>query len=221
MTNRASLPTLPSYARWPCPDPRAATPHVAARLINAFKSIAKRDVGRMVEESLIDCHSYERAVTLATREAILPLEFTKPDRRDLDDAVFELLGVESPSDRAQLVDRLYTETTKHYRDVRVTEIQKMEDRRTGGKTKFATTDHAADAWDALDLTDLTPLPEWVNAHAAGECEVVSISTERPVHLAGGGMFDNETVYFGKSRRKYFTSNLVPKRNWSPEWQHLA
>mgnify|MGYP001037343977 CR=1 FL=1 len=62
----------------------------------------------------------------------LPEELKQPDRRILDDAVFELLGVTGAKERSDLVDRLYEETTRHFRDVRITEIQKMEDRRTGG-----------------------------------------------------------------------------------------
>jgi len=77
----------------------------------------------------------------------------------------------------------------------------MEDRRTGGSTRFVAADHAADAWDALDLTDLAPLAEWVKANATGDCEVVNIPSERPVHLSdGAALYDNETVYFGKAHR---------------------
>src|SRR5204863_5064227 len=76
------------------------------------------------------------------------------------------------------------------------------DRRTGGSTRFAVTDHAADAWDALDLTDLTPLAEWVKAHATGDCELINIPSERPAYLPNGDLYDNETVYFGKGRRQH-------------------
>ena len=55
---------------------------------------------------------------------------------------------------------------------------------------------------ALELPDLVPLAEWVAAHATGDCEVVNIPSERPVHLDRGSMFDKETVYFGKARREY-------------------
>ncbi|MCY2988553.1 MAG: N-6 DNA methylase [Planctomycetota bacterium] len=184
------------------PDPRGIDTKIAKRLTVSFKSLCKRDIGRMVEDALIDCHTYERALELAKRPITLPDELTQPDRRILDDAVFELLGVTDAKERSSLIDRLYKETTRHFRDVRVTEIQKMEDRRTGGSTKFAIADHTADAWDALDLTDLVPLAEWVAAHATGDCEVVNLPTERPVYLPRGAMFDNETVYFGKARREY-------------------
>ncbi len=183
------------------PDPRCATPNVASRVLDALKRMGKRDIGRMVENSLMECHTYERALKLANGPITLPHEFTQEDRRDLDDAVFELLGVTDASERSDLIDRLYEETTWHFRDVRVTEIQKMEDRRSGGSTRFATADHAADAWDALDLTDLTPLAEWVKAHATGDCEVVNIPSERPVYLTDNGLYDNETVYFGKGQHR--------------------
>jgi methylase of polypeptide subunit release factors len=184
------------------PDPHVISKPLAKKLKDAFKSLCKRTVGDLCEQALKDCHSYDRALELAKRKVTLPDELKQPDRRKLDDAVFELLGVSDPKERAALIDRLYEETTLHFRDVRVTEIQKMEDRRSGGSTKFVAADQAADAWDALDLTDLTPLAEWVAAHAIGDCEVVNIPSERPVHLAQDALFDTETVYFGKARRQH-------------------
>ncbi|MEX0776983.1 MAG: N-6 DNA methylase [Phycisphaeraceae bacterium] len=184
------------------PDPRNLSDSLAGRLSDAFKSMCKREIGPMVEEALKDCHSYDRALELASRPSTLPHELTQPDRRELDDAVFELLGVADAAERSALIDRLYEAVTLHFRDIRVTEIQKMEDRRGGSAGKFSVTDHAADAWDALDLVDLTPLAEWVKAHAKGECEEIEIPAERPVHVDASGMFDAETVYFGKSRRKH-------------------
>jgi hypothetical protein len=159
----------------------------------------------MVEEALRDCHSYDRAMDLASRPIVLPDELQQPDRRALDDAVFELLGVSDAAERGTLIDRLYDETARHFRAIRVTEIQKMEDRREGGSTKFATADHAADAWDALDLTDLTPLAEWVKDNATGPASLADIPGERPVHLATSAMFDMETVYFGKNRREHIVA----------------
>jgi len=113
--------------------------------------------------------------------------------------------VTEATERATLIDRLYEETARHFRAIRVTEIQKMEDRREGGTTKFAVADHAADAWDALDLTDLAPLAEWVKTNATGACSQADIPAERPVYLAVGAMFDMETVYFGKSRGEHIVA----------------
>jgi methylase of polypeptide subunit release factors len=185
-----------------CPDPRGIPNALTARLSNALKSMCKREVGHMVEESLKDCHSYKRAKELATRVVTLPDELQQADRRKLDDAVFELLGVTDAAERDHLIDRLYEDVALHFRDIRVTEIQKMEDRRGGGAGKFSITDHAADVWDALDLDDLTPLAEWVEANAEGDCDQIYIPSERPVHLETNGMFDTETIYFGKIHRQH-------------------
>lgn len=186
------------------PDPRGISKKILERLAGALKAICQRSVSGLVEDSLKNCHTYERARELAKRPITLPDELKREDRRGLDDAVFELLGVTDPKERSRLIDRLYEETTRHFRDVRVMEIQKMEDRRSGGSTKFAIADHAADAWDALDLVDVVPLAEWVANHATGECELINIPSDRPVFHETGGMFDNETVYFGNKRREYMT-----------------
>ena len=185
------------------PDPRRADNAMVKRFGSAMKTMYKRKIGGLVEEALMDCHSYRRALELAEKPVTLSEELQQKDRRNLDDAVFELLGVGDLAEREHLIDRLYEETALHFRAIRVTEIQKMEDRRSGGSTKFAAADHAADAWDALNLTDLTPLAEWVKAHASDNCEVVNIPSERPVHLIDNAMFDTETVYFGKGRRQHF------------------
>jgi hypothetical protein len=184
------------------PDPRRAPKRAARRVVKAFKKLCEREIGGLVEESLRECHTYQRALELAKRPITLPDELQRSDRRELDDAVFELLGLTDVEKRSPWICRLYEQTVLHFRDVRVTEIQKMEDRRSGGSTRFAIDDQAADAWDALELPNLVPLAEWVAAHATGDCEVVSIPAERPVHLARSAIFDNETVYFGKSRREY-------------------
>ncbi len=190
------------------PDPRGASDEVASRLESAFKSLCKRKVGGLVEEALMDCHSYERALELANRPITLPRELTQADRRELDDAVLELIGITDPRDRTATIDWLYEETVNHFRDVRKTEIQKMQDRRGSGSTRFAIADYAADAWDALEWTDIVPLAEWVAAEATGACEVVSIPTARPVSRSAAIMFDNETVYFGKVRSVHVICQCV-------------
>jgi len=155
-----------------------------------------------VDESFMDCHSYERALELAARPLALSEELRQPDRRELDDAVFELLGVKSTTERKSLVDRLHAETASHFRAIRVTEIQKLEDRAHGGGSRFSAAEQAADAWDALDLQDLAPLADWVRNHATGPTREIAIPSDRPVDLAVNSMFDHETVYFGKRRQEH-------------------
>ncbi len=90
--------------------------------------MGKREVGRLVEEQLMDCHTPERARRLAAGPLVLSNELRQPDRRELDDAVLQLLGVSDPTERDELIDRLYEATARHFRDIRVVEIEKMEQR---------------------------------------------------------------------------------------------
>ncbi|MGH9599947.1 MAG: HsdM family class I SAM-dependent methyltransferase [Terracidiphilus sp.] len=184
------------------PDPRRASEDVAKRLTDALRTMKKRNVGGMVEESLMECHSYRRALELASRPIALSEELRQGDRRQLDDAVFELLGVESAQERRAMVDRLYDETAAHFRAIRVTEIQKTEDRRRSGGQRFTAGEQAADAWDALDISDLTPLSDWARNNATAPVQEIAIPDERPVYLGEGSMFDHEVVYFGKRRQEH-------------------
>ena len=92
----------------------------------------------------------------------LPLELQQEDRRKLDDAVFELFGVQNPRRRKDLIDRLYREVASHFRSIRIVEVQKMEQRRHGGgKDDVSQTELAVDAWNHADGEFQEPLPTWV------------------------------------------------------------
>jgi hypothetical protein len=155
-----------------------------------------------VEEELMDCHSPERARRIAGGPTTLATELQQPDRRELDDAVFELLGVGDPARRKDLVARLYEETARHFRHIRVVEIQKMEQRAKTAARKFSADDLAQDLWDAAELQDLAPIAEWL-AKQPELSAAVDIPEARPASLyAAPNMFDNETVYFGRDRKTH-------------------
>ena len=181
------------------PDPRSVSADVAKRLADALERMSKRKVGRLVEEQLMDCHTVERARRIATGPLVLSHELQQADRRDLDDAVFELLGVPDPQERADLVGRLYEATARHFRDIRVVEIEKMQQRAKSNNGRFSVHDLAADIWDAAELEDATPLAEWVSQRPESNSLVI-IPEERPAVLSPSPMFDPNTVYFGKGRR---------------------
>lgn len=120
----------------------------------------------------------------------------------LDDATFEMLGVTDPSRRKQLVDQLHIETAFHLRNMRVIEIQKMEQRRKSANRHFSTDELSADLWDAAELDDLTPLRQWL-AHQPSATAAAIIPDAQPAYLSNHAkMFDNNTVYFGKERKDY-------------------
>ena len=127
-------------------------------------------------------------------------ELKEPDRRALDEATFELLGVTDPKRRKELVDQLHIETALHFRQIRVVEIQKMEQRRKSGTRHFSTDELSADLWDAAELEDLTPLREWLAQQPLATAGAI-IPKPSPAYLSDHAkMFDNSTVYFGKERK---------------------
>ena len=143
--------------------------------------MGKRDVGRLIEEQLMDCHTPD-ARKLAAGPLVLANELQQPDRRDLDDAVLELLGVSDPKERDELIGRLYEATAKHFRDIRVVEIEKMEQRAKSDNKRFSVHDLAADIWDAAELEDATPLAEWL-----GQCPESDALVIIPEESPGGAV----------------------------------
>lgn len=182
------------------PDSRKAGETVARRLSAAFKDVAQRPSGRMVEEQLMECHSPERAEAIARGPLVLPDELRQPDRRKLDDAVFELLGVSDPKRRAQLVDRLYETTALHFRNIRVVEIQKMEQRSKSKGRRLTVAELASDAWDAVYYKDSEPLSRWIGAWPEPRVVFTIPTSGEPRLVDNNSMFDRETVFFGKDRQ---------------------
>ena len=181
------------------PNPMLASSSVAARLASAFASMCERSVGDLVEEQLMDCHTPERARKLAAGPLVLSHELQQSDRRDLDDAVFELLGVADPKERAELIGRLYEATARHFRDIRVVEIDKMEQRAKSGSRRLSVNDPAADIWDAAELEDVTTLAEWIEQQPESDSSAI-IPEERPVTITKDVMFSPNTVFFEHRRR---------------------
>lgn len=148
------------------PDPRNVPNTIAKRLCDAFEELCQRNTGAMVEEAFMECRSYERAETMAASPIELPQELRQADRRRLDLAVFELLGVADASERERLVDELYNETARHFREIRLGEIQKQEQRAKSEGREFRTDELAADLWDSLSADEKQPLAAWLASQIA-------------------------------------------------------
>ena len=106
-----------------------------------------------------------------------------------------------PKERDELLGRLYEATARHFREIRVVEIEKMEQRGKSNGKRFSLHDLAADIWDAAELEDATPLAEWIGQQPESDSLVV-ILEERPVGLSNDVMFSPNTVYFGKARKSH-------------------
>jgi len=182
------------------PDSRGIADGIVHKLECAFQQLTMRPIGRLVEDQLMNCHSPERARKIAEGPIVLPEELQKQDRRALDDAVFELIGIGTPDRRKQMVNRLYEETARHFRQIRVVEIQKMEQRSAAGGRRFGADELDADAWDAMEADDVRPLREWLSEQKVGK-KTITIPDGGMAYLASAqDMFDACVVSFGKDRK---------------------
>ena len=117
------------------PDIRRADPETAARAVAACRQMTGRDSLR---------HLYE--------------EFELEDRRELDDATLQMLGIEDPETRTYLRERLYQDITDLQKSTRDREIIAQQDRRRSSRTTTSSPQDIADElWsehqDALDLLE--------------------------------------------------------------------
>lgn len=182
------------------PDPRCTNSAISKGILEAFRSMRKRSIGQFVAEDLMNCHSTERARELS-HLGDFPDEFNREDRRQLDDYVFQLLGVKSESRRDNLRQSLYKEAAEYFRRIRITEIEKMEQRSgSGGATRYTVEELASDIWDALEESLRPSFVEWWTKQIKTG-KNVTIPLERPAFLASEQhMFDSQRVYFGKDRK---------------------
>ena len=178
------------------PSPVGVSDDLARRLESALNKISQREVTHLVEEKLLDCHTEAEMRRLQGSPLELPIELQQPDRRELDELVFELLGVESPERRIELVDRLYHETILYYREQRVQDIQSTINRgKRSGTRHISPVELAADAWNELDPELQKPLSVWLEQHAVN-AKTVNIP-DGPVRLPEAAHFwDANTVFFG-------------------------
>jgi hypothetical protein len=124
----------------PVPDPRLITPEVRLRLVAAIERLMQRP-------------------TLS----IYPMgsELEQADRVELDDAVFEALGVTDPDERRRWRERVYDELKRLYKRKRELEEIAMRNRiRAGRKSRTASARTLAkEIWREFDKTHLRRFPQ--------------------------------------------------------------
>jgi len=181
------------------PDPRGASANLVKRLAEALESMSHRDVTHLVEDALLQCHSSEAMREILCEPPELPEELRQSDRRELDDCVFELIGVKDKQRRKQLVDELYIETTNYYRYQRTQDIQAMEDRAGRSTHRFGPQDLASGIWDSLsDAERAQPISDWLKSFSH-EREVLEVPEGEPAALGPTDMFNPKAVIFTSGR----------------------
>ena len=181
------------------PDIRQASPEAAARAIAACKMMSQRDARRFLYE-----------------------EFALDDRRELDDATLEILGIEDAAERAALRGRIYQDVTNLQQAIREREIIAQRDRRRANRKSVSTPQDIADElWaDHESGLDLLQFPEDFVTRSnegdvfdllSGEVEVGTAMIETGILLSVGtirvGGRDGEVIDVGSISRARFLEAL--------------
>jgi hypothetical protein len=191
------------------PDLRGISRELADRMLTALKKMAKREITHLVDNAMLQCHSSEHMRELLTRPPELPQELKQADRRDLDDAVLELLGIEDVRERQSLLDELYEVTVQYYRYQRTQDIQAMENRAAAGGRRFTALDLAAGIWDSLpDSFKMPTIEDWLNT-LTGPVEECEIPDGKAKAHGADHLFDPAAVVFasGKDRKEVNYRNV--------------
>ena len=119
------------------PDIRKASPYAVNRAIDACEQISRRDALRYLHK-----------------------EFSLEDRRELDDATLEILGIENPDERMTLRDRLYRDVTDLQKAIRERELVAQRDRRRSQRATSSPQVIAEELWAEHETTlNLLQFPE--------------------------------------------------------------
>jgi hypothetical protein len=193
------------------PDPRGVSAELAERFDKALKKMMRRNVTHLVEEALLQCHSEEAMREILLKEAELPAELRQEDRRELDDCVFELIGVTSKSERKKMVDELYRVTTEYYRYQRTQDIQAMENRAGNNTRRFDAQDLAGSIWQSLPEGEQGPaVADWIKS-AYPKAEAVEIPEGKPTALGASDMFDPNGVVFKGNKEAHHVRYASPEQ----------
>lgn len=184
------------------PDPRKIRPELAHRISKALKAMTGRKVTHLVEEALLECHSEEAMRIILQKPIVLPKELQQEDRRELDDCVFQLLGVVNPRARARLLDELYLETAKYYRYQRTQDIQAMENRAGNNGRRLGPAELAESIWVSLDVSERgVPVADWLRSMYE-ETETIEVPEGVPRPLGASDMFNPSTVIFNEGKHTF-------------------
>jgi hypothetical protein len=144
----------------PVPDPRGTNPRVLRRLEKALDAIGNRQIQPFLEMAFADCKSYKQALVMEGSPVELPGELIAADRRELDDAALELIGIGDAQERASMRERLYSEVALFYRQVRLLELQAIENKKRANKGGVVSArDVAQEIFDALEPAQVRRFPD--------------------------------------------------------------
>lgn len=193
------------------PDPRKITRAVADRMAQALQKMGTRAVTHMVQESMMRCHTEDLMREILARPVELSKELQQADRRDLDDAVFEMIGIKNKRDRTRLLEELYAQTAGYYRHQRTLEIQGMRNRANANRKQMSPRDLAASVWDSLTPEERgEPIADWIRTHWSA-LVTVKIPDGKPATRGADDMFSPASVSFKQGAKTIEQTYASPEQ----------
>ena len=103
---------------------------VLNKIVKAFQQIQSREAYSFISERRLRKMAYTQAGKAAELENLSDLcELDMKDRRELDDAIFEMLGVSSEGKRQKLIDQMYSYIRDHFERTRQKEEMAIENKK--------------------------------------------------------------------------------------------
>jgi len=113
------------------PDPRAARPEKLQKVSQTFRAMIGRNALQFLSERRLRAMAYKQANKEQELEQLSNLcELDMPDRRELDDAVLEMIGVDSSQRRQELIDELYAYLRDFFEAIRQKEEKAIINKNT-------------------------------------------------------------------------------------------
>lgn len=185
------------------PDPRKAKHEQLDRVINAFRSIKERKAIQFLSERRLREMAYKRANREDDLEKLPNIcELDMPDRRELDDAVLEMLGVKSLQRRDELINKLYSYLREFFEFTRQKEEKAIVNKNTAKRRGPARPGTIA-AQIYKDITDNLPQllrqydPDFVDT--SKPFDTLEVPTEGSAELFSD-MFTEHGVRFMKGAK---------------------
>ncbi len=112
------------------PDPRQAPKKILRRIEKAFAKLAKRPAMQFLSEQRMRRMAFmQNGKEHKLADLSDQCELDMPDRRELDDAVLELMGVDDAEERADLIERLYGYLRWFFEETRQKEEQAIANKK--------------------------------------------------------------------------------------------
>jgi len=113
------------------PDPRKAKPEQLDNVIEAFRLLKQRKALMFLSEHRLREMSFTKSGKKGELDNLSSeSELDMSDRKELDDAVLEMLGVESPQRRQELIDELYSYLREYFEFTRQKEEKAIINKNT-------------------------------------------------------------------------------------------